>query len=160
MAENTLITQNPRSLTPTEFYDLSDIPPELEWFGNLDNKNTRKTYERDVKEFFAFIGIGGPGEVRRVTRGPVIAWRKQLEGRGCAGATIRRKLAALSSLFKKLSEDNAVLLNPVEGVKRPKMTTHEGATPALSDDQTRMLLEAPPKNTLKGKRDRAILSTL
>jgi integrase/recombinase XerD len=160
MEENSLITRNLRSLTPAEFYNLSDIPPELEWFGNLDNKNTRKAYERDVKEFLAFIGIGGPGELRRVSRAHVIAWRKELEGRGCAGSTIRRKLAALSSLFKKLSEENAVLLNPVDGVKRPKMTSHEGATPALSDDQTRMLLEAPHKHTLKGKRDRAILSTL
>jgi site-specific recombinase XerC len=62
----------------------------------------------------------------------VSAWRTHLEGRGCGDATIRRKLAALSSLFKKLCEDNAVLLNPVDGVKRPKMTTQEGLTPALS----------------------------
>jgi site-specific recombinase XerC len=48
-------------------------------------------------------------------------------------------LAALSSLFKKLCEDNAVLLNPVAGVKRPKMTAQEGLTPALSDEQTRRL---------------------
>ena len=160
MADHTLITQNRRSLTPAEFYELSDIPPELEWLGNLDNKNTRKAYERDVRDFLAFMGFAGPGELRRVSRAHVIAWRKALEGRGCAGSTIRRKLAALSSLFKKLSEENAVLLNPVDGVKRPKMRAQEGATPALSDDQTRRLLAAPPKDTLKGKRDRAILSTL
>jgi len=35
-----------------------------------------------------------------------------------------------------------------------------GATPALGDNQTRMLLDAPPANTLIGKRDRAILSTM
>jgi integrase/recombinase XerD len=160
MEDNALVPRNSRILTPAEFYDLSDIPPELEWFANLDNNNTRKAYERDVKEFLAFVGLGGPGQLRRVTRAHVIAWRKNLEGRGCAGSTIRRKLAALSSLFKKLSEENAVLLNPVDGVKRPKMTSHEGATPALSDAQTRLLLEAPSKDTLKGKRDRAILSTL
>jgi integrase/recombinase XerD len=160
MADHTLITQHRRALTPAEFYELSDIPSELEWFGNLDNQNTRKAYERDVKDFLAFMGLAGPGELRWVSRAHVIAWRKVLEGRGCAGSTIRRKLAALSSLFKKLSEDNAVLLNPVDGVKRPKVSAQEGATPALSDDQTRRLLAAPPQDTLKGKRDRAILSTL
>src|SRR5262245_9701879 len=160
MAAHALIPQDRRSLTPAEFYDLADIPPELEWFGNLDNKNTRKAYERDVKEFFAFVGLGGPSQLRRVARAHVIAWRKHLEGRGCAGSTIRRKLAAVSSLFKKLAEDNAVLLNPVDGVKRPKMAAPEGATPALSDAQTRLLLAAPDKDTLKGKRDRALLSTL
>src|SRR5262245_52458055 len=115
MADKALIPQNQRSLTPAEFYDLSDIAPELEWFGNLDNKHTRKAYERDVKEFLAFVGLGSPGQLRRVSRAHVIAWRKSLEGRGCVGSTIRRKLAALSSLFKKLAEENAVLLNPVDG---------------------------------------------
>ena len=36
----------------------------------------------------------------------------------------------------------------------------EGVTPALGDHQARMLLEAPPAETLKGRRDRAILATL
>ena len=36
----------------------------------------------------------------------------------------------------------------------------EGKTPALGDAQARALLDAPPADTLKGKRDRAILSVL
>jgi len=48
----------------------------------------------------------------------------------------------------------------VDGVKRPKAGSHEGKTPALSDDQARLLLDAPPERTLKGKRDRAILACL
>jgi len=107
-----------------------------------------------------FASVATPMQLRQVSRAHVIAWRKNLEGRGGGEATIRRKLAALSSVFKKLCEDNAVLLNPVDGVKRPKMTAHEGLTPALSDEQTRRLLAAPATNTLKGTRDRAILSTL
>ena len=41
-----------------------------------------------------------------------------------------------------------------------KEDTYEGNTPAFSDDQARRLLDAPPAHTLKGKRDRAILSIL
>jgi integrase/recombinase XerD len=37
---------------------------------------------------------------------------------------------------------------------------NEGSTPALGDAQARKLLEAPPADTLKGGRDRAILATL
>ena len=73
---------------------------------------------------------------------------------------MRRKLAALSSLFEYLCEKNAVTHNPVKGVKRPAANNNEGKTPALSNDQARQLLEAPPEDTLKGKRDRAILVTL
>jgi site-specific recombinase XerD len=37
---------------------------------------------------------------------------------------------------------------------------NEGSTPALGDAQAREMLEAPPADTLKGVRDRAILATL
>ena len=37
---------------------------------------------------------------------------------------------------------------------------NEGTTPALGDAQVRKLLDAPPEDTLKGVRDRAILATL
>ena len=107
-----------------------------------------------------FTGIRNPEELRVVTRAHLIAWRKDLEGRGCEGSTIRRKLSAVSSLFEYLCERNAVIHNPVKGVKRPKSNTYEGLTPALSDEQARLLLNAPSLVTLKGKRDRAILATL
>ena len=69
-------------------------------------------------------------------------------------------IAALSSLFDYLCERNAVAHNPADGVKRPKANHNEGLTPALGDAQARALLEAPPADTLKGQRDRAILATL
>jgi site-specific recombinase XerC len=50
--------------------------------------------------------------------------------------------------------------NPVKGVQRPKSESGEGRTPALGDHQARKLLAAPEADTLKSKRDRAILSTL
>ncbi len=53
-----------------------------------------------------------------------------------------------------------MLHNPVDGVKRPQANNNEGLTPALGDAQARSLLSAPPADTLKGKRDRAILATL
>jgi hypothetical protein len=38
------------------------------------------------------------------------------------------------------------------------MESGEGKTPAIGDHQARDLLSAPDKNTIKSKRDRAILS--
>jgi len=40
-----------------------------------------------------------PAQFRDVTRAHVIAWREQLVGQGLANDTIRRKLAALSSVY-------------------------------------------------------------
>ena len=149
-----------RALTAAEFLKLTDIPPELEWFANIRNHNTRKAYETDLREFRQFVGIAQPQEFRTVTRAHVIAWRADLERRQCAPTTIQRKLAALSSLFASLCERNAVLHNPVDGVKRPKSNRQEGTTPALSDEQARALLSAPVGESVKAKRDRAILATL
>jgi integrase/recombinase XerD len=55
---------------------------------------------------------------------------------------------------------NAVSGNPVDAVKRPMANGNKGSTPALGDAQARKLLEAPPADSLKGARDRAILATL
>jgi integrase/recombinase XerD len=149
-----------RLLTAAQFRGLAEVPPELEWFANIDNARTRRAYQNDVKDFTRFLGIARPEEFRQVTRAHVIAWRKELEHRGQSPSTIRRKLSAVSSLFDYLCERNAVPDNPVNGVERPKAeNANEGKTPAISDDQARALLAAPAGDTIKGKRDRAILAT-
>lgn len=149
-----------RMLTAAEFQGLANMPPELEWFASIESKHTRRAYEVDLRDFMHFAGIQATEEFRLVTRAHILAWRKNLEGRELSGATVRRKLAALASLYEFLCDRNAVTQNPVKGVRRPKVDTYEGKTPALGDHQARALLDAPKKDTLKGLRDRAILSVL
>jgi site-specific recombinase XerD len=160
MNEVEVIQKQGRALTVAEFHKLAEVPPEIEWFANLRNLHTRTAYHADLREFQRFVGITAPAELRTVTRAHVIAWRQDLERRLCAPTTIQRKLAALSSLFAYLCEQNAVLHNPVDGVRRPKSNRREGTTPALSDEQARALLNAPQGDSLKARRDRAILATL
>lgn len=155
-----LVANGERILTASEFQSLADVPPEVEWFGNIQNPNTRRAYQSDVHDFMAFAGIRRPEEFRRVKRSHLIAWRKSLEFRALEAATIRRKLSALTSLFDFLCESNAVPFNPADGVKRPNAGLSEGKSPALSDERAKLLLNAPSTETLKGVRDRAVLSTL
>jgi integrase/recombinase XerD len=142
------------------------VPPEAEWFANISNASTRRAYESAIRDLMQFTGIARAEEFRTVTRAHVIAWRDDLAARELGGATIRHRLAALSSLFEYLCDRNAVTHNPVKGVKRPKAESGEGKTPALGDHQARVLLVAPgsdtnpSEETIKEKRDRAILSTL
>ena len=119
-----------RRLTATRFQGLAEVPPELEWFANIDNKSTRRAYENALHDFMGFAGVWQPGEFRIVTRSHVIAWRDDLVARGLSGMTVRHRLAALSSLFEHLCERNAVTHNPVKGVKRPPVESYEGKTPA------------------------------
>ena len=149
-----------RLLTAAEFHRLADVPPEVEWFANLSNPSTRRAYETAVRDFVRFTGIVRPEEFRTVTRAHIIAWRDALAERGLGGSTIRHRLASLASLFEYLCDKNAVTHNPVKGVERPRTESGEGKTPALGVHQARKLLDAPPDETIKSKRDRAILSTL
>ena len=149
-----------RLLTAAEFHQLADVPPEVEWFANLSNPSTRRAYENAVRDFMRFTGIARPEQFRIVTRAHIIAWRDELAQRGLGGSTIRHRLASLASLFEYLCDKNAVTHNPVKGVERPRTESGEGKTPALGDHQARKLLAAPTDETIKSKRDRAILSTL
>ncbi len=158
MTQKLVVKASKSLLSRAEFQKLAEVPPEAEWFANLDNEKTRRAYKLDLQDFMAFVGLQRVEEFRLVTRAHIIAWRKSLESKKLSGATIRRKLAALSSLFEYLCENNAVPTNPVKGVKRPKVETYEGKTPALGDHQARQLLDAPDATKLKGKRDRALLS--
>ena len=148
------------NLTHQQFQQLADVPAAMTWYANIANPQTRRAYQRDLQEFMVFTGIDRPDQFRIVTRAHILAWRRDLEERNLSGPTIRRKLAALSSLFDYLCEVNAISSNPVKGVKRPKIASQEGKTPAIGDHQARSLLNAPDTTTLRGRRDRAILSTL
>jgi site-specific recombinase XerD len=145
-----------RRLTGAEFHQLAAVPAEAEWFANLDNPRTHRAYRIDLQDFMSFAGIARPDEFRLVTRAHVLAWRKTLEERTLSGATIRRKLAALSSLFEYLCEKNAVAFNPVKGQSGQRSTATKGRH-RRSAITRRTLLDAPDPATPKGKRDRALL---
>jgi site-specific recombinase XerD len=153
-------------LTAAEFQRLADVPPEVEWFKNLRNPHTKRAYQRAIKDFMLFAGIDRPEKFRLVTRSHVIAWRDHLtqraarNGKKLGKVTVRHRLTALSALYNYLCDRNAVLHNPCKGVKRPTVIRNTGRTPAIADRQARGLLGAPEEESLKGKRDRAILATL
>jgi site-specific recombinase XerD len=137
---------------------LTALPAAADFFANHDNPHTRRAYQTSLEDFCGFVGLATADEFRIVTRSHVLAWRAQLEKRGLAGSTIP---SALASFFDHLLESNAVAGgNPVHGVKRPRIETNEGKTPALGDHQAKALLDAPDATTLKGLRDRAILAVL
>jgi hypothetical protein len=48
-----LVAVERRALTPSQFGDLADVPPELEWLANITDPKTRRAYKNDVGEFSA-----------------------------------------------------------------------------------------------------------
>ena len=56
-ARRTALARVERPLTAREFQGLADVPPEVEWFANIDNPRTRAAYQNDLQEFTRFVGI-------------------------------------------------------------------------------------------------------
>jgi site-specific recombinase XerD len=105
------------------------------------------------------LNIRTPDELRRVDHRAVMAWERLMrEEQGSQASTVRRRLAALSSLFAHLVKFGVVDLNPVRDVERPQVNRREGMTLAFSQKQARSILDAPDANSLLGVRDRAILA--
>ena len=133
---------------------------ETQWLANFASVCTRRAYAADVHDFAAFSGLQTQSELLQVARSHVLAWRHHLQAQGLSPSTQRRKLAALSSLLEHLVDEQLIPTNPARGVRRPRLESHEGKTPALSLEQAQALLEAPDAHTLKGLRDRAILAVM
>src|SRR3954451_10553754 len=138
---------------------LAAIPEEEIWLAKQKSPRTRRAYRLDVRPFLRALGISEIDQLRSVDHRAVIPWeRMQREQEGAAASTIRRRLAALSSLFKHLVKHGAASRNPVVDVERPTINREEGSTTDFSKAHARKLLDAPPSDTLAGLRDRAILS--
>ena len=120
---------------------------------------TRRAYRLDVQHFMRTLAITAPEELRQADHKAVIAWERYMrETEHAASSTIRRRLAALSSLYKHLVRHDHAARNPVGEVERPAINRDEGSTLAFAKAQARKLLDLPAENTVAGLRDRAILS--
>jgi integrase/recombinase XerD len=138
---------------------LADIPEEDIWLAKQKSKRTRRAYKQDVQHFMRTLMIRSYDELRQVDHRAVIAWERIMrEIDEAAPSTVRRRLAALSSLFKHLVRHDHVEKNPVSEVERPAINRREGSTLAFSKADASKLLDKPDETTIDGLRDRAILS--
>ena len=98
-------------------------------------------------------------DLRKTDHRAVIAWERIMrEIDESEPSSIRRRLAALSSLFKHLVRHGYAESNPVSEVERPAINRREGSTLAFSKADAAKLLILPNETTVEGLRDRAILS--
>jgi integrase/recombinase XerD len=148
----------PAPLPPGALEILRQIPEERLWVESQHSAATRRAYRSDVAGFIAFLGLRSVGELRKVDRAAVVAWRRSLQEAGAKPSTIHRKISALSSLFTHLVEQQLIRTNPCRDIRRPPKNQRQGTTPAFSPAQARAILDAPAAGTIQGLRDRAILS--
>ncbi len=120
---------------------------------------TKVLYARALDEFFRWrLEHGLPG----FTRATLQAHRSWLEQQEYAPSTINQRLAALRKLAREaaangvLDAETAAAIDQVPGIKAQGIRAGNWLTRQQAAD----LLRSPDAQTLKGKRDRAILAML
>src|SRR5439155_15033974 len=95
-------------------------------------------------------------------RAVVTRYRIHLESRQLAPGTINGRLAAIRRLAYEAADSGLLSPDLAAGIRRVKGPKNLGVRLGnwLTAEQARALLQVPDSNTLKGKRDRALLAVL
>ena len=129
--------------------------------------NTRRAYQRDLKEFFNAVAGADPtpalvAEFLSLERfsavSVVLKYKATLLEKGLAEATINRRLASVKALVdfaRKIGKCDFTL----QDIKGEKVHSYRDTT-GISADSFKALLTIPNRSTLKGKRDYALLMLL
>jgi len=129
---------------PSTIATLAAIPEEQIRLQSQKSARTRRAYRCDVAHFLRTLAIATPAELHQVDHKAVIAREGFVrESEGAAPSTVRRRLAALSSLFKHLVRHGEAARNPAVEIARPAINRDEGSTLAFVKAQARKMLDAP-----------------
>jgi integrase/recombinase XerD len=138
---------------------LASLPEEGVWLASRKSREIRQAYAGDVRRFMRLFGITSRKELRQVDRKTMMAYERHLrEVQRLHPTTIRRRLSALSSLFRHLVQFEVIAANLVQAIERPAISRWQGMPPAFSPQEARALLDALDPTTNEGFRARAILS--
>lgn len=132
----------------------------VEFFAaNIRNPNTRKAYALAVGEFLAWCDRAGVPELAAIEPVLVASYIEQLQNRVKA-PTVRQHLAAIRAMFDYLVTGGVIRHNPAASVRGPKHVVRKGLTPVLTADEARMLLDSIDTGTVRGLRDKALISVM
>lgn len=121
------------------------------------SRNTLEAYKRDIAGFFAFLKKRDIDEPDNVTNTEIVAFLMELKNEGRAPATVNRKMASVRAYYNYLVEKQIISQNPTRNIKTPKV--EKKGLEYLSIEEVDKLL-AMPDDSIRGKRDRAILELL
>ncbi len=119
--------------------------------------NSLFAYERDVKNFLLFLSERNVNNIEDINNTFVISYIMNLKTEGKAASTITRNIASLKSFCGYLRMKQVIDIDPVCDIELPK--TDRKVPEFLTIEEVELLLEQPD-DTIKGKRDKAILEVL
>lgn len=149
------------SLVPALVIDAGDSATwrYIDFFtSNIRNPNTRRAYARACLQFFAWCDERGLtlATIRPFDVATYIETRQQTH----SAPDVKQQLAAVRMLFDWLITGQIVPINPAAAVRGPKHVVKTGKTPVLEGTEWRKLLDSIPTETVRDRRDRALIATL
>lgn len=121
-------------------------------------ENSRKAYQSDLQQFFAWLAETRPTSLRQVDLPLLSDYLQHLHDRRLAASSIGRHLVALKMFFRYLVLEGVVVESVVELLNSPKLWQH--LPHVLSPDMVNRLLAAPGPEDAFPLRDRAFLALL
>jgi site-specific recombinase XerD len=118
------------------------------FFGSIENDNTRAAYQRACAMFFAWCDSRdlALADIEPIHVGAYV----KILGEKFEKPTVKQHLAAIKMLFDWLVVGQAVVMNPAHPVRGPKHVVKRGKTPVLTADQARELLDSAGSNETPG----------
>jgi integrase/recombinase XerD len=117
---------------------------------------TLEAYGRDLNKLLGFAEEAGIDRAEAVDLGAISAWLSRLAEDGLGARSAARHLSAVRGLIKFLLREGILTADPTALSARPRFGRRLPRT--LSEADVLRLLEAPDTRTLRGLRDRAMLS--
>jgi site-specific recombinase XerD len=124
----------------------------------VPSPHTKRAYNRALKDFIDWY----LAQDQPLTKATVHRYRSYLEDNGFSASNINQRLAAIRKLVREATDNGLMDERLAGGILRVKSVKQLGRRLGnwLSSEDAKALIDAPPKNTLKGQRDRAMLAIM
>jgi integrase/recombinase XerD len=120
--------------------------------------NTVMAYGRDLGKLLSFAEEAGLTEVEQLDLGQMSAWIRAMSKAGLGPRSTARHLSSARGLCKFLMREGVLRSDPTELCARPRFGRK--LPRALGESEMVTLIEAPNPESLRGLRDRAMLSMM
>lgn len=122
------------------------------------SNNTIESYQRDLKNYIAYLKLQKIDDLDKTTRTVVVSYLLLMQRKGKASSSISRACAAIKSFYHFLSLERKIKNDPTLNIETPKF---EHRLPrVLTLKEIEALLSQPDISKSIGLRDRAMLELL
>jgi site-specific recombinase XerD len=125
----------------------------------LPSEHSRRAYERALIDFFHWHRVAGRPQLSKAV---VQRYAAELREAGMAASSINQRLSAIRKLALEAADNGALDPQVANGIRAVKGARREGRRTGnwLTREEAQTWLSAPDIRTVRGRRDRALLSVL